>query len=556
MLSELTIENIAVIEQTAIGFDNGFNCLTGETGAGKSIIIDAINCITGEKTSRELIRSGCDSARVTASFVAISEKVRQTLAELGIKCEEDNSLVISRIIGREGRNTCRINGEAATVTMLRTLGKTLINIHGQHDSQSLLSPEKHIDIIDALADNEKERADYAELYGELMRLSDRIELLCGNEAERLKRMDMLQFQIDELKKARLKIGETEQLKQRRTILQNSQKISANLEKILINLDGDEESEGAAGLIRQGTIYAQRAAELMPDAAKTAETLNELSYNCSEAIAAIRDYLSQLNYSQEELEELEDRLDLLLSLQKKYGSDEEKMLSYLAAAERELEASIGDDELLDRLNSEFEDLLIRTRHSARVLSETRRKASDSFVEKVCEELSFLDMPSVRLSVERKATALRPSGIDELEFYISANAGEDERPLAATASGGELSRIMLAIKSVMAAKDDIDTLIFDEIDTGVSGRAAGKIAVKMKQIAKTSQVLCVTHLAQIAAYADSHFLIEKMTRNGRTYTAVSPLTREGRIKELARISGGISISELQLRSAEELLNNSDL
>lgn len=553
MLVSLTIENIAIIEEAQIDFAGGFNCLTGETGAGKSIIIDSINCIIGEKTSRELIRHGCRSAKVTALFGNINGAARDALASMDIAAEDDGSLAVSRTIFPDGKNVCRVNGENVTVSMLKTLGRTLINIHGQHDSQDLLLPEKHIFFIDSVADNEREFAEYLESYREIKRLGDEMDRLSADEEERQKKLDLLKFRIGEIRAAKIVPGERDRLKEKLEIAENAQKLAKDLSRVAEMLDGTDDTDGARQLAKESADILSRDAKIVPSVRAQAEQLLNSAYEIGAAADEIKHTLAGISFSVEEIDAINDRLEQLDLLSKKYGATEEDILDYLAKAEQEKEQNENADELLSELNEKFGAALADVKQKARALSETRRKAAAEFSQRIMNELKELNMPSVTFSVDRKATPLTETGIDSMEFLISANAGEPPKPIAKIASGGELSRIMLAIKTVLAGRDMIDTLVFDEIDTGVSGSAAERIAIKMKSISASRQVLCVTHLPQIAAYADNHFLIEKTVRGDRTFTEITVLDRKGRIAEIARISGGANITENGLKSAEDLLDS---
>ena len=551
MLLSLKIENIAIIEQAGIDFSAGFNCLTGETGAGKSIIIDSINCIAGEKTSRELIRTGAKSARVTALFSDVDKDCQGLLSEYNIPVENDE-VVISRTIFPDGKNNCRVNGEAVTVSMLKNIGSSLINIHGQHDSQALLQPEKHIVFIDALADDEEELACYYSAYVNIKKLSDEIDKLSAEESERLKKIDLLKYQINEITSAKLNLGEYDSLLQKKKIANNARRLYGDLSYILSMLEGTENTDGVKQLLEQSGKILQSDNEIIGEERNFTDRIENITDAVDSITGELNDILRGISIGDNDIDAIENRMALLEKLFKKYGADEKAVLEYLEKADEELIALEHSDERLEQLNNEFTAALEDVKHKARVLSEKRRNAASEFSRRIKEELEFLDMPSVTFVVDRKATALTPTGIDNMEFLISANAGEPPKPLSKIASGGELSRIMLAIKTVLAGKDKIGTLIFDEIDTGVSGRAAEKIAIKMKEISRHRQVLCVTHLSQIAAYADNHFLIEKTVRDDRTFTEITRLGREGRIKEIARISGGENIGEALLRSAEEILD----
>lgn len=552
MLTSLQIENIAVIEKAEITFDKGLNVLTGETGAGKSIIIDSINAVLGERTTRELVRTGAPVAKVSALFFGLSHAAEQVLKSLDLEPEEDGSLLIQRSISSDGRSACRINGQTATVSMLRQLGGELINIHGQHDSQSLLSSEKHIGFIDALAQDEALLVEYRGLYAAYVKIRRALNELQMDEEEKLRKIDLLRFQIDELEAANLQIGERETLTQERTRCLNAEKILQSLRLAYDAINGTEETAGASQLLTDAAAGLQDAAHYYGAIESTAQEMLDLSYNLESYADEIRNAFDTLSYDPGDLEQIEERLDLLYKLSRKYGETEEEMLVYLEKARAELDEITFSEERVQKLDEERRETVRKIKALAVTLSNVRRQAGERFARQVEAELSYLDMPHVRFIVHHEQVKPGPNGADEIEFLISANPGEPPRPLAKIASGGELSRIMLAIKNVLSGSDEIGTLIFDEIDTGVSGRAAQKIALKLKQVSAGRQVICVTHLAQIAAQADCHLLIQKTVRDDQTYTQVDALDFEGRKREIARIMGGMDeITPLQLQSAEELL-----
>lgn len=552
MLTSLQIENIAVIEKAEITFDKGLNVLTGETGAGKSIIIDSINAVLGERTTRELVRTGAPVAKVSALFFGLSHAAEQVLKSLDLEPEEDGSLLIQRSISSDGRSACRINGQTATVSMLRQLGSELINIHGQHDSQSLLSSEKHIGFIDALAQDEELLVEYHGLYAAYVKIRRALNELQMDEEEKLRKIDLLRFQIDELEAANLQIGERETLTQERTRCLNAEKILQSLRLAYDAINGTEETAGASQLLTDAAAGLQDAAHYYGAIESTAQEMLDLSYNLESYADEIRNAFDTLSYDPGDLEQIEERLDLLYKLSRKYGETEEEMLAYLEKARAELDEITFSEERVQKLDEERREIVRKIKALAATLSDVRRQAGERFARQVEAELSYLDMPHVRFIVHHEQVKPGPNGADEIEFLISANPGEPPRPLAKIASGGELSRIMLAIKNVLSGSDEIGTLIFDEIDTGVSGRAAQKIALKLKQVSAGRQVICVTHLAQIAAQADCHLLIQKTVRDDQTYTQVDALDFEGRKREIARIMGGMDeITPLQLQSAEELL-----
>lgn len=552
MLSVLKIKNIAVIESAEIEFSKGFNVLTGETGAGKSIILDSINAVLGFRTSRELIRTGASQAEVTALFSGIEEPTEKKLLSLGIEPSPDKSLVVSRVIGAD-KNICRVNGALTNVAALKELGNTLISIHGQQDNRELLNPETHLTYIDALAGNEGIYRRFSEIYEKLSQTDRLIKKLSMNKAERARQVDMLSFQIDELRRADIVPGEWERLKNRRLSIRNFEKIQSAFSAAYSAVSGDDSFEGALTLVSGALRELNSVSGFSKNAEELSNRLSEIYYSLSDVSEVLRDGDSDGDFSQGELEELEDRLDLLYRLSRKYGDTEEEMLEFLENAEKELGEISVSDETLEKLICEREPLYLEASELSKELSSLRKIAAKEFSEKVCRELEFLDMPSVKFFAEFKEIPLCENGTDSAEFLISANIGEAPKPLSKTASGGELSRIMLALKNVLSGKDGVPTMIFDEIDTGVSGRAAVKIAQKLYEVSRGRQVISVTHLPQIAARADSHYLIEKSAHDGKTFTNVTLLNSEQRKYELARIIGGDRITEAQLKNAEEMLSD---
>lgn len=551
MLANLKIENIAIIEYASIDFEKKFNCMTGETGAGKSIVIDSINAVLGEKTSRELIRTGESKASVTAFFTNISEITKNTLGELGLPCEDDGSLLISRVMTKDGRNLCKVNGATATVSMLKAIGLHLINIHGQADNQELMSPERHYAFIDAVAGNDKLLAAYTESYNKLLSVKSEIKKRTVDEAMKARQIDLLSYQIDELTKADIRIGEQEDLLARRKIINNSQKLATALNEAYTAIAGGEEFSGATAMLFDAAKALSVAAEYLPDAAAMADSVQDMAYTLDAYQSDINALADDSVFDERELADIEERLDLIYRLSKKYGETEEEMLIFLDKAQEELHNITYSDELLAQLNAQYEQVEAETLALAQELSKSRKTAAKEFAEKIQQELSFLDMPETVFSVQFSEIPFSETGMDEVEFYISANRGEAPKPLAKIASGGELSRIMLAMKSVLADKDDTDTLIFDEIDAGVSGRAAGKIARKINEVSRHRQVICITHLPAIAAFADHHMLISKAAKGEKTYTSVVPLDEAGRTAEIARIIGGNTEDRIHLESAKRLL-----
>lgn len=554
MLSNLQIENIAVIKSASIDFENGFNVMTGETGAGKSIVIDSLNAILGERTSRELIRSGADSASVCAEFQNVGDNVKNELEKLGI--EKDDTLIVSRKLTPDGKNVCRINGMPATVSMLKALGVQLVNIHGQLDNQSLLSPETHCSFIDKLAGNGREFNEFKELYSLYIKKENELKSINTDVNEKNRRLDILNYQIEEIQKADIRPGEKDELTEKLGFLRNAEKVLDLLHTAYAALNGDGEMPGAADVAADAASKLLSAADYSSDFTETANGVNDAAMNLSAYTEELRDKIYSLDYDPNETERAEERLDVIYRLSQKYGDSEEDILAYLENAEKERDALSFSDERAEQLRAETEKAYNEALAAAKKLSEIRIEAGKKFSADVERELAFLDMPSVKFIVNDSVGELYENGIDNIEFLLSANAGEEPKPLSKIASGGELSRIMLAIKCVLSELDDIDTLIFDEIDSGVSGRAALKIAAKMKELSKTHQVICVTHLAQIAAFADEHKLISKEEKDGRTYTCIASLDYNGRKYELARIMGGLTVTQSILNSAEELLSSAEI
>lgn len=554
MLSNLQIENIAVIKSASIDFENGFNVMTGETGAGKSIVIDSLNAILGERTSRELIRSGADSASVCAEFQNVGDNVKNELEKLGI--EKDDTLIVSRKLTPDGKNVCRINGMPATVSMLKALGVQLVNIHGQLDNQSLLSPETHCSFIDKLAGSGRKLDEFKELYSLYIKKENELKSLNTDVNEKNRRLDILNYQIEEIQKADIRPGEKDELTEKLGFLRNAEKILDLLHTAYAALNGDGEMPGAADVAADAASKLLSAADYSSDFTETANGVNDAAMNLSAYTEELRDKIYSLDYDPNETERAEERLDVIYRLSQKYGDSEEDILAYLENAEKERDALSFSDERAEQLRAETEKAYNEALAAAKKLSEIRIEAGKKFSADVERELAFLDMPSVKFIVNDSVGELYENGIDDIEFLLSANAGEEPKPLSKIASGGELSRIMLAIKCVLSELDDIDTLIFDEIDSGVSGRAALKIAAKMKELSKTHQVICVTHLAQIAAFADEHKLISKEEKDGRTYTCIASLDYNGRKYELARIMGGLTVTQSILNSAEELLSSAEI
>ena len=548
MLSLLHIENIAVIECADITFDSGFNILTGETGAGKSIVIDAISAILGERAYRDMIRTGTNKASVCAVFTNVPKL--SWFEDNGV--EYDPETIIQREVHLDGKNICRVNGALVTVSILRKLGIQLINIHGQHDSASLFDENNHLGFLDAFAENQSLRDTYAEKFDAVAKLRKEIERLHMDESEKLRRMETLRYQINEISKANLQAGEDETLEQRRKILQNAEKLSDGIHTAVECLYGGDDTDGAASLLAEAERELARLARYTDAYHELHEKVADLMYQVQDAAEELRDARDDLSYSADELEQIESRLDIIHRLRRKYGSSCEEILEYLGNAQKELDEIEFADDHVERLKLKCEKAEKQAWDAAIALRNNRIAAAKELSERILTELAQLDMPRVQFSCNFTETELTTIGADLVAFYMSANAGEALKPLSKVASGGELARIMLAMKNVLAEQDQVATLIFDEVDTGVSGRAAQKVAEKLRSVAKTKQVLCVTHLPQLAALANTHLLIAKEERSGRTYTTVTPLDLEGRKRELARIIGGANITETTLKSAEEMLN----
>lgn len=549
MLAQLFIRNIAVIEKASIDLEKGFTVLTGETGAGKSIIIDAIHAVLGERTSKELVRTGTDSASVSALFTGLDEDTLSLLDQLSLPREEDGSLLIQRDIRLEGRSTCKINGAPATVSMLKQLGPRLVTIHGQHESYELLSPEVHMEYLDSFAGLESLLAEYQAAYRTLRETQRQLEALQTDEGEKARLSDLLHYQIDEIEAANVRVGEREELEAQRELIRNSEKIASALELLRGLLSGDEESEGLLAGISQAAAQAGRVAAYLPELADASQKLQEAGYLLEDVDAILHG--TAVDFDPALQESIEERLDLLYKLGLKYGGSEEKILEYLEDCRIRLHQIEFSNEERERLEAQYETQKTAAIALAKELSEQRKAASKQFISQVKGELAFLNMPGIAFETEIQRVPLNHMGCDKLQFLVSANKGEPPKPMSKIASGGELSRIMLAIKTVLSGKDKVDTLIFDEVDTGISGAAANKVGQKLKQVSQNRQVLCITHLAQIAALADHHLLISKHVEGERTYTQVQGLDFEGRKREVARIIGGDQVTDLQLEMAGEML-----
>ncbi len=547
MLSLLHIENIAVIERSDISFDGGFVVLTGETGAGKSIVIDAISAVLGERAYRDMIRTGAQKAAVRAVFSDVPRL--DWFEENGV--EYDSEVVIQREIYLDGKNVCRVNGSLVTVTILRKLGIQLINIHGQHDSASLLDEANHLGFLDAFADNAAILNAYTEKYEAVSKLRREIDRMTMDEDEKARRMDTLRYQIAEIEKANLEAGEDDALEERRKLLQNAEKLSDGMDTAVECLYGGDESDGAASLLAQAERELARLERYTDAFSALHERITDLMYQVQDVTEEVRDARDGLNYSADELEQIESRLDVIHRLRRKYGASCEDILAYLEKAREELDAIEFADDHLERLKKKLQKAEGEAFDAALLLRKNRKAAAKVLSERILSELAQLDMPRVQFECTFEEQEMAANGADLVVFYMSANAGEALKSMSKVASGGELARIMLAMKNVLAEKDQVQTLIFDEVDTGVSGRAAQKVAEKLRSVATHKQVLCVTHLPQLAALAHTHLLIAKTERDGRTYTTVTPLDRDGRKRELARIIGGANITDTTLKSAEEML-----
>ncbi len=551
MLKTLNIENIAVIEKAQIEFNNGLNVLTGETGAGKSIVVDSINAILGERTSRELVRHGADFAFVSALFEDVSDNVKNKLDELGYSAEEDGSLLLTRKITEAGKSVCKINGSSATVSILKEVGQLLVNIHGQHDSQSLLNPDLHYQFVDMMSDNDEAITDYKDSFHKLLSVRRRLKALTDDEEDKDRVLELLEYQIKELEDADIQPNEKTELLKKKRRIESSEAMLFALNNAGVALGGNDEFDGASTLVSSAAKSFSSVSSLSDGAEKILSVLNDISEEIEEVKDLIHSEIASFDFDENEREQIEERLDLLYKLSLKYGNTEEEMLSFLENAKEKRNAVLFNDEELEKLTVQYDALLDEVMKKAEKLSEFRKKTAEAFEENVRNQLAFLDMPKIKFVVHFEKGNLSSNGFDKIEFLISTNPGEPAKPLAKIASGGELSRIMLAIKNVIVHNDTIGTLIFDEIDTGVSGRASRKIGLKLKAVSEGTQVITVTHSAQIASAADAHFLIQKDFDNDRTYTKISSLDFEGRKKELARIMGGLNITDALLKSAEEML-----
>ncbi len=554
MLKFLHIENIAVIEQTDIDFSAGFNVLTGETGAGKSIVIDAINAVLGERTSKDLIRTGCENAMVSAVFCNLDKSTLDALSENDISPDEDGNLVVTRKLSLSGKGLIKINNIPVTATVLRDISKNLLNIHGQHDNQALLNPEMHLSFIDALAENKVLLGEYYQEFKLLNSIRKELENLQMDESEKERKIDLLKYQINELESANIKIGEYEELKRKLTIADSFEKTYSALSGADYQLSGSDDADGIISKLND-TIKLIKSTnnDMFND---TLSKLNEVLSVIEDVRSCVTDFLGNSELKELNSDEINQRLDFISRLMVKYGSSEQEMLSFLDNAKTELENITLSDKRIIELSIKLEESKERLIKKAEVLSKSRIDAADLFSKKVCGILEYLNMPNVKFSANVTQGRYTKNGCDTAEFLISANDGESLKPLHKIASGGELSRVMLSIKSVLLDKDNVGTMIFDEIDTGISGFTAGKVATQLKNVANNRQVICVTHLAQIAATANEHLLIEKKSKDGHTYTNVTALDYQQRIGEIARIMSGTELTENLYNSAKELLDRSIL
>ena len=550
MLSSLQIENVAVIQKAEVHFQPGLNVLTGETGAGKSILIDSINAILGNRTSRDLVRTGAAKAVIRAAFEQVPEKVQNRLENAGY--ERADALMLSREITAEGKSTCRINGMPATAAVLRDLCGGLININGQHDSVGLLNPAHHLGILDDYAQNGAEFQEYYTLYRKLVQIKRELDAMITDEAEKQRRIDLLSYQVQEIGAAGLTAGEEQTLENRRKILANASTIRDRIAQCYALLSGGDEASGAVDLMGEASNALDEAAQLDDALSETAGQLTDLYYTAKDAAADLIRRLDAYDTNDAELDEIEQRLDLLYKLKRKYGDTVEDVIAFGQKAREELERIQTSQERQGQLQTEKRRLYTLAREKAEILTQTRLHAFEALNKRISGTLDFLNMPGVRMTLQHTRGPLASHGQDSVEFYISTNPGEAPKPLAKIASGGELSRITLAIKNAMADKDAVPTVIYDEIDSGVSGKAASRIGEVLRQSAQGHQILCITHTAQIAALADCHLLIQKNIANDRTYTEIHPLDTEGRVEALARLISGDHVTELSLANAREMLD----
>lgn len=554
MLSELYIENLAVIEKATIDFSDKLNVFTGETGAGKSILINGINAILGQRVTKDIVRTGTDKAVISALFTDIGDNVLQVLDELGISAE-DGQLFLTREIRSDGGSVARVNSRAVNVSVLKAIGETLVTIHGQHDNQILMAPERHIEILDSYAESEALIEDYHSSFRELQSIAKKINKIKTEQSKKEFRMAELADIVEEINALNIHEGEDKEIEAELNISKNAVAISEALYMAKQLLSGDDDTDGAVEMTQRASKSVEGYTDIMTEISPIYDRLSSAAIEMEDISEEIGSLLDSLDIDPKRYDYLNQRSDELRRIMKKYGPELDDVLTTLENSQNELDELSGAEQSLDELNKEKERLLAEVSKKAKALSDHRKKAGERFVSQVTEELEFLNMPKVKLVVQQKTGKLTINGMDSIEFLISANLGEEPKPIAKIASGGELSRIMLALKNVIAEKDSIGTLIFDEIDTGVSGRAAQKIGIKLKQISRLRQVLCVTHLAQMAVMADNHLLIEKNIQGDRTVTTVRTLGHEQRKYEIARIMGGENITELMLENAEQYLKDAD-
>ena len=554
MLSELYIENLAVIEKATIDFSDKLNVFTGETGAGKSILINGINAILGQRVTKDIVRTGTDKAVISALFTDIGDNVLQVLDELGISAE-DGQLFLTREIRSDGGSVARVNSRAVNVSVLKAIGETLVTIHGQHDNQILMAPERHIEILDSYAESEALIEDYHSSFRELQSIAKKINKIKTEQSKKEFRMDELADIVEEINTLNIHEGEDKEIEAELNISKNAVAISEALYMAKQLLSGDDDTDGAVEMTQRASKSVEGYTDIMTEISPIYDRLSSAAIEMEDISEEIGSLLDSLDIDPKRYDYLNQRSDELRRIMKKYGPELDDVLTTLENSQNELDELSGAEQSLDELNKEKERLLAEVSKKAKALSDHRKKAGERFVSQVTEELEFLNMPKVKLVVQQKTGKLTINDMDSIEFLISANLGEEPKPIAKIASGGELSRIMLALKNVIAEKDSIGTLIFDEIDTGVSGRAAQKIGIKLKQISRLRQVLCVTHLAQMAVMADNHLLIEKNIQGDRTVTTVRTLDHEQRKYEIARIMGGENITELMLENAEQYLKDAD-
>lgn len=550
MLCEITIENVAVIEKATASFSSGFTALTGETGAGKSILIDSINMILGNRASRDIIRSGADKAKIWARFDKLANVTRKLLEQAGYEPEEE--LLLYREVSLDGKSQCRINGAPATAAMLRDICAELVNIHGQHDNHSLLNPANHLQVLDAYAQNRPLLEDYRHTYEELVSVRKAMQALEIDETEKVRKTELLRYELDEIEKAELAIGEEEELLERRNVVLNSQNILQLLQSSYLLLNGGEEDTGASVLLSGAAEQVEALATYLPEFAPTAEALRDMYYTAAEVASDIQSRLAEQEYGEDSIEFIEQRLDTIYRLKQRYGQSVEEILQYVDEAREQLSGFESSEERLRALQSQKAALRETATQKAAALTRARSQAFERMNEEIAGALAHLNMPGITFALQRDDIEFGPNGCDSIAFFISTNPGEVPKPLSKITSGGELARIMLAIKSVLADRDQLPTVIYDEIDTGVSGLAAGRIGEMMRKTAKGGrQVICVTHTAQIAAHADMHLLIDKQTDGVRTYTSIEELDAAGRVDELARIISGDKVTDIARANAKELL-----